>query len=509
MAQAGSLLSLFLGASLFGVASRVAFPPAAWIGLAALIHASRSMRAVPGVLLLWLALYASLVIARGDTFPVPGPIYLFIFAVEAMIVTLPFIVDRIASPRISGVPATLVFPMALVAAEFLRSRFTPEASWGSIAYSQYGFMPLMQVSAVTGIWGITFVVAWFASTFEFAWNRSFTWTEIRGPVLTYGVALVAILVAGCVRLMAAPTDRASIRIATLNRPVDLFAPGEMTKISEGRVSTVERERFNAKLSRLHDWFLDGTRREARAGARLIVWPEQNLLVFDEDEPAFLDRAKRLAADERVYLAMGMGTIHLGDQLPFENKVVLIDPSGNIVASHLKNRPVSGWEASIMRRGYDGIPVVATDTGRMAAAICFEADFPELIRQAGRNDADVLIVPVNEWRAIKNIHFQMHVFRAIENGVPLVRAAASGMSAAIDPWGRVLSTSDFFAPGDRTMTAQLPSGRIPTLYARAGDWFSWLCVAGLAAILAVTTISTVERSTVQLVTRELFVFGRPK
>jgi apolipoprotein N-acyltransferase len=302
--------------------------------------------------------------------------------------------------------------------------------------------------------------------------------------------------------MAAPTDRASIRTATLNRPIDLFAPGEMTRISEGRVDVTEREPFTAKLSRLQDWFLDGTRREARAGARLIVWPEQNLLVFAGDEPAFLERARRLAAEERVYLAMGMGTIHLGDRLPFENKLVLIDPAGQIVTSHLKNLPVIGWEASIMQRGHEGIPVVATKIGRMAAAICFEADFPEFIRQAGRSDADLLILPVNEWKEIKNLHFQMHVFRAIENGVPLVRAAADGLSAAIDPWGRVLSVSDFYAGGDRTMIAQLPMGRIPTLYARAGDWFSWLCVAGLAATLVAVMLNAAQGSVVQLVVRQL-------
>jgi apolipoprotein N-acyltransferase len=192
----------------------------------------------------------------------------------------------------------------------------------------------------------------------------------------------------------------------------------------------------------------------------------------------------------------MGTIHLGDRLPFENKLVLLDPSGRIVTSHLKNRPVSGWEASIMRRGHEGVPVVATDTGRMAAAICFEADFPDFIRQAGHNAADLLILPVNDWKSIKNIHVQMHVFRAIENGVPIVRAAATGLSVAIDPWGRLLSVSDFFAAGDRTMTAQLPMGRIPTLYARTGDWFSWLCVAGLAAMLSVMMIGASRRSVVQ-------------
>src|SRR4029450_561218 len=97
-------------------------------------------------------------------------------------------------------------------------------------------------------------------------------------------------------------------------------------------------------------------------------------------------------------------------------------------------------AGIMRRGHDGIPVVATVAGRMGAAICFEADFSDFMSQAGRNDADLLILPVNDWRSIKNIHFQMHVFRAIENGMPIVRAAASGLAAAIDPWGRVRRAS---------------------------------------------------------------------
>ena len=184
--------------------------------------------------------------------------------------------------------------------------------------------------------------------------------------------------------------------------------------------------------------------------------------------------------------MGMGTVHLGESRPFENKLVVIDPSGQIVFTHVKSRPVAGWEASIMRRGPGPIPVVATHDGRIAGAICFEADFPDLIRPAGRDGADLLIVPVNEWKEIKDIHFQMHVFRAIENGAPLVRAAASGLSAAIDPWGRVLSVSDFYAGSDRTMTAQVPLGHVPTLYARAGDLFGWLCVGGLIVALGFAT-----------------------
>jgi apolipoprotein N-acyltransferase len=492
MVHAGSLLWMLIGASCFGAATRLAIAPAAWIGLISLVHGLRSMRVVPGTACLWTALYVALAIAKRDTMPIPGPLYFPIITVEAIMVTAPFLIDRLVGPKLTGVASTLIFPIALVAAEFLRSRATGAASWGSIAYSQYGFLPLMQVVALVGIWGITFLIAWFASTFDWAWSHGFDWSEVRGPVLTCGLVLGAIVLGGNIRLALAATDRGSLRAVALNRPVDLFIPGEMTRISEGRVSPDERDRSADKLSRLHDWFLEGSRREARAGARLIVWPEQNLLIFKEDEAAFLERAKRLAREERIYLAMGIGTIYLGDTLPFENKLILIDPSGEIVMSHVKSRPVIGWEAGIMKRGDGRASVVATNDGRMAGAICFEADFPELIRHLTGRSADLLIVPVNEWKSIRDIHLRVHAFRAIENGAPLVRAAASGLSAAIDPWGRVIGVSDFFASGDRTMTAQVPIGRIPTLYAKTGDLFAWICVAAVVVALGFTAMESRRR-----------------
>ncbi|HTM33041.1 MAG TPA: nitrilase-related carbon-nitrogen hydrolase [Vicinamibacterales bacterium] len=479
MAYAGQLFSLLIGAGLYGLATRAAVPPAAWIGLTALLHASRAMPIGPGLTWLWLLLAVSLGIARRDTMPVPFAVWLPIMAAEASVVAVPFLLDRLLAPPVGGAVGTLVFPVAMVAAEFLRSRLTPAATWGSIAYSQYGFPPIMQVAAFAGIWGITFLISWSASAFELAWRFGFD-ASVRGAWLPCAITVGAALVAGGVRLAIAPAAHVSIPIATVNRPVDLLVPGEMTRVSEGRVAASGRDVERARLEKLQDWFLGETRRAARAGARMVVWPEQNLLVFAEDEPAFLARARKVAADERVYLAIGMGTIHVGEPLPFENKLVLIDPSGATVGSHLKNRPVAGWEESIMRRGRDGILVVATALGRMAGAICFEADFPEFIRPAGMQAADVLIVPANDWQSIKHLHLQMHVFRAIENGVSIVRAAASGISAAVDSRGRVLNVSDYFTAADRTMTANLPVERVPTVYAKIGDAFAWSCVAALAA-----------------------------
>jgi hypothetical protein len=78
----------------------------------------------------------------------------------------------------------------------------------------------------------------------------------------------------------------------------------------------------------------------------------------------------------------MAAIQIGVARPLENKVVLIDPSGRVAFSYLKSRPASP-EAAIMVRGDGHIPVVATELGRIASAFCFEADFPEFVRQIGR------------------------------------------------------------------------------------------------------------------------------
>jgi apolipoprotein N-acyltransferase len=490
MAQALPSVWLLLGASFLALSTRMAIPPLAWAALLFLLHASRSVTAGGGVAWFWLALYVSVLVGFRPDLPASGAISFAISAFVATTIALPFLLDWIVWQRAAPTLAVLVFPMAFVTVEFLRSPLM--ATWFSIAYTQYGVLPLMQVAAFTGIWAITFLIAWFASAFELAWRNGFAWSAGGKPLTVFTAAAAIVILAGAIRLAMAPTDRPSMRVATINRPLDLFVPGEMTRIPEGRVSPAELPVFTEKLHRLHDWFLDASRREARAGARLVVWPEQNLLVFKDDEAAFLERATRLAADEDVYLAMGMGTVYLGERLPFENKLLLIDPTGRIAMSYVKEHPVMGWEASIMRVGSGGIRVLPTTNGRISGAICFDADFPAYIRQAGLGATELFVLPVNEWRSIKDIHLHMHVFRAIENGMPIVRAAAIGLSAAVDPWGRVLGVADHLAPGDSTLVAQVPIGHVPTLYARVGDLFAWLCVAGLVSTLGISAFASANR-----------------
>ncbi len=87
--------------------------------------------------------------------------------------------------------------MALVAAEFLRSRLVPGATWGSIAYTQYGYLALMQVAAVVGIWGLTFLVRVVRVHLrDGVAQRGFDWSVVGASVLTCAVVLGTVLVGG-------------------------------------------------------------------------------------------------------------------------------------------------------------------------------------------------------------------------------------------------------------------------------------------------------------------------
>ncbi len=214
----------------------------------------------------------------------------------------------------------------------------------------------------------------------------------------------------------------------------------------------------------------------------MAWAEGNLLVLQCDEQMFLQRAAALAREEGVYLLMGLATIHDGSDKPFENKAILLCPDGSTAFSYRKSRPVPGWEAGIIRRGDGRLPAASTSLGRLGAAICFELDFPHYMRQLGRAGIDLLIVPANDWLAIKQRHLDMAIVRAVENGTPMLRAASSGVSAAVDRLGRVLASSDAFVAGGRALVAQLPLGGVRTFYVRVGDVFAWLCTAALAAFI---------------------------
>jgi apolipoprotein N-acyltransferase len=210
-----------------------------------------------------------------------------------------------------------------------------------------------------------------------------------------------------------------------------------------------------------------------------------VMVAKEDEPAFIARAQQIAQDESIYLAMSMGTVYQDNSSPGENKLIVVDPAGKIVLEHYK---FGGQMFEGFKPGDGVLRTVGTPFGTLSGVICWDTDFPETVRQAGRNGTDILLSPALDYRAIDPMHAYMAIYRTIENGVAVVRQSDNGLSVVADPYGRVLAAVDHFTASERVTVAQVPAkAGVFTIYSVIGDLFGWLTVAGfvVAAVWALT------------------------
>jgi apolipoprotein N-acyltransferase len=472
----GALLNLFA----FG---RWSLPIAAWLAPVLLLHSCRLGKPARTLALLYLALWITIFWAYRGLIPAPGWAPAGITALIALAGLVPFVLDRLVAARVPGFASTLAFPLAWAVVDFAAGRASPYGTWGSLAYTQYGNLPLMQLASATGTVGITFLIAWFASVLNWGWAGHFDWAAIRTGMLVYGGALCLVLGLGAARLVFTAAPAASVRVAAVGWPEGLLPRSELWRALDPALSLEDRQHLVRTFESIQQYFFDVTRREARAGAQIIVWPEANVPVFHEDEAALLQRAGELAREERVHILLGMANIHSGSDRPLENKAVLIGPAGSAVLGYAKAIPVPGGESRLSRSGPRRIATIDSPFGGIATAICFDMDFPAYIRQVGAAGADLLLVPASDWQAINRVHYTFAVLRAIENGVPMVRATRWGNSVAVDALGNEVAKLDPFVAPNRVMVAQVPLGHVATIYARWGDWFGWSCVAGLVALSA--------------------------
>ena len=457
-------------------------PLAAWLAPVFFLHFTHNMPPLAGALWVWLALAIAFGISLRGIVPIPGVAYLALPVVWGLFGALPFLIDRIAAPLVPGFAATLVLPVAWTALEFLNARVDPYGTWGATAYTQHGVLPLMQLASVTGVWGIGFIVAWFAAVLNWAWDQHFVWSAIQHGVVIFASVTSIVFLIGGLRVVLAP-HRETVRVAGIGWPEGVIERTHFMRAVQPGLEQAARDELNVAFKRIQDLFLSRTEREARAGAKMIVWPEANLIVFDDEEQAFVDRARVIAREFKIYLLMGLATLYPNARYTFRNHAVLLTPTGDTAYDYTKITSVPGFEKKYSLPGDKPIPFADTEFGRIASPICYDMDFDRIVAQVGRGNADLMLVPASDWRDIMPLHQQMAEFRAIENGTALFRITRWGGSGAVDPFGRRLAWMDDFSARDNIMVAQVPiHAGVRTLYSRIGDAFAWLCVGGLLACL---------------------------
>jgi len=456
-------------------------PLAAWLAPVFLLRFVRIHSLKVGLPVAYLFLTAANAFQLRGMVPIPGAAYYFFLALFGIPAVFPFVVDRVLAHRLADMKSTLVFPCAWAATDYVSS-LGAFGSWGAAGYAQYGNLPLLQVVSVTGLWGVTFLMGWFAAACNELWEGGLESKRARSAWLCFGTIALVILLGG-VRLVLFPPSSQTVRVASISKRK--LGPGLDDAVADrmfgGKATSEDVIAIRAWVTPIDDDLLSRAEREMEAGAKIVFWGEANAMLMKEDESAFVARGKDMAAKYHSYFGMALGLLSIGKTRFIENKLVLIQPDGQVAWEYSKAHPVPGPEAAAQVPSDGKLRAVDTPYGRLSSIICFDGDFPQLLAQAGALHTDVMIDPSNDWQAIDPWHTQMASFRAIEQGFNLIRQTSLGLSAAFDYQGRRLAAMDHFQTSDYAMVSEVPTRGVRTIYSRFGDWVAWLCIAGLIVL----------------------------
>ena len=355
-------------------------------------------------------------------------------------------------------------------------------TWGSLGASQVANPITIRLAVVAGVFGATFAVMFAAALLAEVVRSERTTTRLAAV----GIAAIAV-VGPAVIPFAEPSGR---RIDVAAIQVDFEAGVRGRSRVEGDIAVT---RLNLDL---HETLTDDP-------PDLAVWGESAL---DPGSLEVLDEVRSTIASVGAPVLSGATSADIRRSDgggPLFNQAVVFDGGGGVVDVYRKThlvpygeyipwKPLVGWISALDQIAYELAPgerlhtLRAPRLPRFAAPICFENSFPALDRALVRRGAEFLVVLTNnaayEETAASAQHLQMSRLRAIESGRWVVHAAVSGISAFIDPAGRVHDETELFEPGVIRRTIRASSER--TWSVRLGDWLpilSLVVVVGLTAM----------------------------
>ncbi len=364
-----SYLWLIIGSILLVFSNGIHYiiPVATWLAPVFLIRFLRTQTKAKGLTIFGLINCAAWVIMQFGIYPDLGIIGTSFGVVYGIIFFLPFLADRLLAPKVKGFLATLVFPSAWVIIEYSLASNPYTGSWFALAYTQLDNLPLLQLASITGIYGISFLINWFASVVNWAWEAEFSLPKIWKGVSLYLGILMLILLLGGAYLTFFPADSETVRVAAVTRSFDVDEEVEYCRenFSGDELSNCYLNGIN---QRSLDEFLQGSQQAVNAGAKIIIWQENGLVVRSKNEAAYVDQARELAIQENVYLVMGTKMVDKDKGEAYdENKIIFITPEGEI-SEYLKNHKVAGDEHIL---GDGKVLIQDSPYGKLASLICYD------------------------------------------------------------------------------------------------------------------------------------------
>ena len=428
-----------------------------------------------------------------------GVLALFVLVSSVFFGAFGLVVGWVA--RASPPLALALSPFLWVTMEIARTYLITGFPWNLLGYSVQA-TGLRQLASVTGVYGLSFLAV--ATSALAAWVLLARGT--RGAPAALG-CWAALLVLAHWILTPPPLPPGANRAFLLQPYVPL---------DETEMESWQPWRDPTRLNQLVDATLTAVAREYNAGSSsdtgkalshagpppLIIWAENPAPFYFTRDPIFRAAMEKMAQQARAYVVVNTVTFTGQENPQPKNSAVMLDPEGRLLMQYDKIHLVPfgeyvptwafpGRVGKITSEVGNFVPgsgyrVAQTPGGTIGVFICYEAIFPQLVRRLTLAGAGVLVNISNDaWYGDSSAapqHLEMARVRAIENGRSLLRATNDGITAVIDPYGRVAQQ----IPRHRLMVLAGRFGYLNrlTFYTAHGDVFAWLCVAIAVAIIGV-------------------------
>ncbi len=389
--------------------------------------------------------------------------------------------NKIMKLKISPIVQGLSISSLWIIMEFCRSYLLSGFPWALLAYSQYENLRLIQIADITGVYGISFIIALTNySLFTIITNLS----NIR---LSYKPLVLSILILGVILIYG------NIRLSQFD---SYSKPSTKKQIALIQTNIFQDEKWAKENKGKHLLrFIDLTEKNLKKGAKLIIWPETAVIIYlqeniSEELTNLLSRynASLITGGMRYEGIPGTHVIyynsafHINENgiLNFQDKRHIFPfseytPFGIDLLKHAQGPPdLSPGEESV---------IFTPPEGKCGILVCVDAFFPKLNREFVKQGANFLVNISNDaYVSMTNIHhrnFIISIFRAIEFRRPLLRTSNMGIAGSIDSTGRIIDMREPFEEG--YVLCNPKSEKSMTFYCRFGDVFLVLCFVGLVVL----------------------------
>jgi apolipoprotein N-acyltransferase len=389
-------------------------------------------------------------------------------------------------------------PCLWVTLELLRTYVLSGLPWSLLGYSQYRQLDVIQIADHLGVYGVSFLIVlsnvalaelylWLMPLF-----RGFRPARLPWELVTTAAMLVGLSWAYSTSLIASETmerSKATLQVGVVQPNIDQAVKWDQAF----------REETLRRYDRLTDSF--------GYGVDLVVWPEAATPFIYEREPVYQLQLVAMANRASAPLLFGSPAVRFDqERKPFLlNSAYLLSPDGELLGRYDKQHlvpfgeyiPLKSSLLFFLEKMVEGIGDFQAGPGptilsfqlkesdgaaparrvKFGVVICYEVIFPDLVRRIAGSGAEFLVTITNDaWFGDSSApaqHFSMVVFRSVENHLAFARAANTGISGFIDPFGRIIVASPTFT--QTALQAEIPVRQTKTFYSRHGDVFAYGCM----------------------------------